>query len=86
MNVTNLKVGTRLYGSFGIVIALIAAMLLVSQTNFSRMSGANKMNVHTYQVLGEIDGLLTSLESSETGELRLCADGQGCVSRTAGRG
>ncbi len=68
MNVTNLKVGTRLYGSFGIVIALIAAMLLVSQTNFSRMSGANKMNVHTYQVLGEIDGLLTALVNIETGE------------------
>ena len=68
MNLTHMKVGTRLYASFGIVIILLAAMLLVSQNNFSHMSSANKMNVHTYQVLSEVDGLLTSLVNIETGE------------------
>ena len=68
MNLNNLNVGTRLYGSFGIVIAVLAAMLLLSQNNFSHMRDANKMNVHTYQVLAEVDGMLTSRVNIETGE------------------
>ena len=68
MNLNNFKVGTRLYGGFGIVIAMLAAMLLISQSNFSQMHDANRMNVHTYQVLMEVDNMLTSLVNIETGE------------------
>jgi methyl-accepting chemotaxis protein len=68
MRLSDLKIGTRLYLSFGAVVALLVLLVSLSYSNFSRLSGANDMNIHTYKVLGEVDAALTSLVNMETGQ------------------
>ncbi len=67
MKLSDLKIRTRLYLGFGAVVALLIVLVSVSYINFSRLGGANAMNVHTYQVLAEIDAVLASLVDIETG-------------------
>ena len=68
MRLSDLKIATRLYLGFGAVVALLIVLVSMSYTNFARLGGANDMNIHTYQVLGEVDAALTSLVNIETGE------------------
>ena len=68
MVLSNLKIGTRLYLAFGAVIALLAILITMAQSNFASLSEANRWNVHTYEVLGEASGLLEGLVDIETGE------------------
>jgi methyl-accepting chemotaxis protein len=68
MKLSDLKIATRLYLSFGAVVALLIVLVSSSYTNFARLGSANDMNIHTYQVLGEIDAALMSLVDIETGE------------------
>ena len=68
MALSNLKIGTRLYLAFGAVIALLAILVASAQANFSRLGEANRLNIHTYQVMGEANALLESLINIETGE------------------
>ena len=64
----NLKVATRLYLGFGAVVAILLALTTVAYVNFGSLSDANRWNVHTYEVMGEVDGALTGLINIETGE------------------
>ncbi|WP_308921313.1 methyl-accepting chemotaxis protein [Janthinobacterium sp. J1-1] len=68
MVLSNLKIGTRLYLAFGAVIALLAILITMAQSNFASLGEANRWNVHTYEVLGEASGLLEGLVDIETGE------------------
>jgi len=68
MTLSNLKIGTRLNLGFGAVVALLAVLVVSAQGNFSRLSDANLLNIHTYQVLGEASSMLESLLNIETGE------------------
>jgi methyl-accepting chemotaxis protein len=68
MKLSDLKIGTRLYLGFGAVVALLVLLVSLSYGNFSRLRNANDMNIHTYQVLGEVDAALTSLVNMETGQ------------------
>jgi len=68
MKLSDLRIGARLYLAFGAVVALLVLLVSLSYANFSRLGNANDMNVHTYQVLGEIDAALMSLVDVETGE------------------
>ena len=64
----NLKLSTRLYGSFGIVIALTVILQATALFNFSKLADAVGWNTHTYEVITEMDTLLISLVNIETGE------------------
>ncbi|NEX59955.1 methyl-accepting chemotaxis protein [Noviherbaspirillum galbum] len=68
MNLSNLKIGTRLYGGFGAMVVLMIVLLSMAYANFSRLGHANGMNIHTYEVLEEVTGMLTSLVNIETGQ------------------
>jgi len=68
MKLSNLKIGTRLYFGFGAIGALLAILVAVAYVNFSKLGTANDWNVHTYEVMGQADGVLTSLINMETGE------------------
>ncbi|MBG6222589.1 MULTISPECIES: methyl-accepting chemotaxis protein [unclassified Janthinobacterium] len=68
MALSNLKIGTRLYLAFGVVVALLAILVASAQANFSRLDDANGLNIHTYEVMREADALLVSLINIETGE------------------
>ena len=68
MRLSNLKIGYRLYLAFGVIVALLVILVTLAETNFSRLTAANDLNVHTYEVLGEAGGLLESLINTETGQ------------------
>ncbi|SDF56640.1 methyl-accepting chemotaxis protein [Massilia sp. PDC64] len=76
MRLSDLKIGTRLYLGFGAVVALLVLLVSLSYGNFSRLSNANDMNIHTYKVLGEVDAALTSLVNMETGQRGFALTGQ----------
>ncbi|MCS0591888.1 methyl-accepting chemotaxis protein [Massilia norwichensis] len=68
MKLSDLKIANRLYLGFGVVVALLIVLVSLAYANFTRLGTANDMNIHTYQVLGEVDGILMSLGDIETGE------------------
>jgi len=68
MRLSDLNISTRLYIGFGAVIALLVLLVSLSASNFARLGSANDMNLHTYEVLGEVDAALMSLVDVETGE------------------
>jgi methyl-accepting chemotaxis protein len=68
MRLSDLKIGTRLYLGFGAVVALLVLLVSLSYSNFARLRDANLMNIHTYQVLGEVDAALLGLVNMETGQ------------------
>lgn len=68
MRFSDLRIGARLYLGFGLVVALLVLLVTLSYVNFSRLSKANDINIHTYQVVGEVDAILMSLVDIETGQ------------------
>jgi methyl-accepting chemotaxis protein len=68
MKLSDMKIGTRLYMGFGAMVALLVILVSLAYTNFSKLVQANQWNVHTYQVLEEVKGMLESLINIETGE------------------
>jgi methyl-accepting chemotaxis protein len=68
MTLSNLKIRTRLYLAFGVIVAMLVALVALAETNFSRLTSANELNVHTYEVLGEAGAVLESLINVETGQ------------------
>jgi len=68
MNLANLKIGPRLYAGFALVVALLALLVSLAFSNFTSLESANRMNVHTYQVMIEADAILENLINIETGQ------------------
>ena len=68
MNFSNLKIASRLYAGFGIVVVLLVALVAIAYTSFNALSNANRLNVHTYAVLAESNAILDSLINIETGQ------------------
>jgi methyl-accepting chemotaxis protein len=68
MKISDLKIGTRLYIGFGSIVTLMLIVVVLSYINFSKLGTSNAINIHTYQVLEEVNGTLESLINIETGE------------------
>ncbi|WP_307723876.1 methyl-accepting chemotaxis protein [Sulfuriferula plumbiphila] len=68
MKLSDLKISTRLYIGFGAIVAVMVILVSIAYMNFSRLGQANDLNVHTYQVLGEVSNMLEALINIETGE------------------
>ncbi|QYF94347.1 CHASE3 domain-containing protein [Massilia sp. PAMC28688] len=68
MNLSNLKIGTRMYLGYGAVVLILIILVSVAYNNFARLSRANDINVHTYQVMAQVKGALESLLNIETGQ------------------
>ena len=68
MRIADLRIATRLYGGFGTIVLLLAALVTVATLNVSRLGDANAINTHTYQVLAENSAILESLINMETGQ------------------
>nr|WP_307731429.1 methyl-accepting chemotaxis protein [Massilia agilis] len=71
-----MKIAARLYLGFGAVVAVLVTLFVIAYANFARLGAANNMNIHTYQVLGAVDGALASLIDIETGERGFALTGQ----------
>jgi PAS domain S-box-containing protein len=50
---------------FGVLLALVAVLLVLSLVSFHRLSTANRWSTHTYEVLGETEGLMEGLVQME---------------------
>jgi len=48
MRIADLRIATRLYGGFGTIVLLLAALVTVATLNVSRLGDANAINTHTY--------------------------------------
>jgi methyl-accepting chemotaxis protein len=68
MRISDLKIATRLQLGFGTVAVVLVWLVSQAYVNFARLGDANETNVHTYQVLGEVDAALAALVDIETGE------------------
>jgi len=68
MRLSNLPIAKRLYLGFGMVVTLLVLLVSSSYANFARLGSASDMNLHTYQVLAEVDAALMALVNIETGE------------------
>ncbi|MGB9110967.1 MAG: CHASE3 domain-containing protein, partial [Telluria sp.] len=68
MRLSDLKIATRLHLGFGVIVLLLVWLVTQSYVNFARLGSANDMNIHTYQVLAEVDAALAALVDIETGE------------------
>lgn len=64
----NFKIRSKLFLSFAVVIVVLAAIILLSDSNFNKAVQANGWNIHTYQVMSESDAMLASLINIETGQ------------------
>ncbi len=76
MKLSDLKITTRLYLGYGILMGITGLVTAIAYANVSTLDSANDANVHTYQVLGEVDGAMESLVNIETGERGYALTGQ----------
>lgn len=67
MNLSRLRINTRLMGAFGIIVAILVALIATAKVGQDKQVATQRMNIHTYQVLDEASSLLASLINMETG-------------------
>jgi methyl-accepting chemotaxis protein len=63
-----MRIGARLYAAFAAVIAVLVLLVTISYRNMAALDEANAMNVHTYEVMAEAEGMLEALINIETGQ------------------
>ena len=68
MNLSNLKIGARLGLGFGAVVALLIVLVTVAYINFTRLGKANDLNIHTHEVINEVQDIRTSLISIQSSQ------------------
>ena len=68
MTIANFNIGTRLYAGFALVVALLGALVATAYINFTSLEDANRMNVHTYQVIAQVSAITENLVNIETGQ------------------
>jgi methyl-accepting chemotaxis protein len=65
---SNYKIKTRLNIAFGAIVVCLALLVTIAYSNFAKLSQANGWNIHTYEVMAEVKGMLESLINIETGQ------------------
>jgi methyl-accepting chemotaxis protein len=68
MKLSDLKIGTRLYGGFGMVVLLLVVLVSIAYVNLEKAGAADDLNIHTHEVIEEINGIAESLANIETGQ------------------
>ena len=67
MSLSSLRINTRLVGAFGVIVAILIALVTMAKMSQDKQAQTQDMNVHTYQVLGKADAILAALINMETG-------------------
>ncbi|TCW33112.1 methyl-accepting chemotaxis protein [Gulbenkiania mobilis] len=73
---TGLSIVARLYLGFVLVLLVVAAMVMSSWTALREQNAANGQNIHSYQVITTIDGMLEAIVNIETGQRGFLLQGQ----------
>ncbi len=76
MKLSDLKIATRLYLGYGILIGITGIVVAIAYANVSSLDSANDANVRTYQSLGEVEGAMQALVNIETGQRGYVLTGQ----------
>jgi CHASE3 domain sensor protein len=66
--ISDLTISRRLYLGFGIIIAILIMLVAIAYRNIAQLGQANDINIHTYRVLGKVNGALEQLINIETGQ------------------
>jgi methyl-accepting chemotaxis protein len=66
--IKNISIGKKLLAGFMMVLAILIVLSIMSYVNFSMMFRANNANIHTYEVLEQLDGALQEMINMETGQ------------------
>ncbi|WP_129775283.1 methyl-accepting chemotaxis protein [Peristeroidobacter soli] len=67
MGLSRLSINARLIAAFSIVIAILVALISVATVSQNKQVDAQRANIHTYDVIEEINGLSDALVNMETG-------------------
>ena len=76
MKLSDLKIATRLYLGYGVLIGITGIVVAIAYANVSALDSANDANVRTYQSLGEVEAAMQALVNIETGQRGFALTGQ----------
>ncbi|GAB3367699.1 methyl-accepting chemotaxis protein [Massilia agri] len=68
MKLSDLKISTRLYLGYGILVGITGIVVAIAYANFSALDTANALNARSHQALAEVDAAMQALTDIETGE------------------
>ncbi|MFC0251415.1 methyl-accepting chemotaxis protein [Massilia consociata] len=68
MKLSDLKIATRLYLGYGILIGITGIVTAIAYANFTALGTANETNLRGYRALGEVDAAMQALTDIETGQ------------------
>ncbi len=66
--VKNLKLGAKIGASFGVGLAIISALGIISYRTTTNLIDNARWQTHTYEVLGELEDLVSHLQDVEIGQ------------------
>ena len=64
----DLKIGTKIGASFALGLAILTTIGLVSYQNITKLIETSRLQTHTYQVLGNLEDLISKVKDAETGQ------------------
>ncbi|WP_307729917.1 methyl-accepting chemotaxis protein [Massilia sp. H6] len=76
MKLSDLKIATRLYLGYGILIGITGIVVAFAYANFTALAAASDANVRSYQALGEVDAAMAALMDIEAGQRAYALSGQ----------
>ncbi|MCL5267336.1 MAG: CHASE3 domain-containing protein, partial [Bacteroidetes bacterium] len=62
------SVGTKIGGGFGLALIILVVIGVVSYRSTTELINAAQLKTHTYKVLQDLEGALSTLENAETGQ------------------
>ncbi|MCA1246841.1 methyl-accepting chemotaxis protein [Massilia sp. MS-15] len=68
MKLSDLKIATRLYLGYGILVGVTSIVVALAYGNFTALVAANETNLRDHATLAEIDAALLALVNIETGQ------------------
>lgn len=68
MKLSNLKIGTRIYLGFGVVVVILMLLLLTSYGSFTKLKRGGDLNIHTYQVVLVVERMRINLLKIQAGQ------------------
>lgn len=64
----NMSIARKLQTGFGLMVLILLALVSASYLSFARLQQARALDIHTFEVLLELRGMMKSLVDRETGE------------------
>lgn len=64
----NMSIARKLLAGFGLMVLILLALVSASYLSFARLQQASLLDIHTFEVLLELRGMMKSMVDRETGE------------------